>query len=447
MFDQVVRRRFHLQRYRNGAFAKERELYLAHLCQEGRTHSRLKVVNNLLLTVASRINLAENRRFTIQELASLAEDWSRETDKPTRKPHWRHVLKTDFVFVASGWLRFLGRLTGPVQGPFARHLDEFLKYLKEERGFAEVTLDNRRRSLTLFFDWLSKRDGSLAGIKPTDLTAYFSFYGHSWKRTSISFHVQSLRSFFRYAGSRGWCQQNIAKTIEAPRLYTLENLAQGPSWNDVQRLIQSTRGTGAVQIRNRAVILLLAVYGFRIGEVCKLRLEDINWEAERIHLQRPKQRKLQKYPLAIEVGEALIRYLKEVRPHSKHREIFLSLRQPYRPLSTGGLSAMVQVRVKRLGLQLPHYGPHALRHACATHLMSEGFSLKEIGDYLGHVSVAATRIYSKVDLPALREVADFDLSEVVKHAEHCEQSSTPILPRGSLAALREVAHIGLGGLL
>ena len=79
--------------------------------------------------------------------------------------------------------------------------------------------------------------------------------------------------------------------------------------------------------------------------------------------------------------------------------------------------------------------------------MSEGFSLKEIGDYLGHVSMAATRIYSKVDLPALREVADFDISEVVRYAEQCQQSSTPILARGSLAALREVARLGLGGLL
>jgi site-specific recombinase XerD len=447
MFEQVVKGRSHLERYRTGAFAKERELYLTHLYEEGRSHQRLQIINSLLLTVASRIDLTADRKFTLQELAILAEDWSRETDKPTRKPHWRHVLKMDFVFVASGWLRFLGRLADPPPGPFARHLDEFLKYLKEERGFAEVTLDTLRRSLTMFFDWVSKHNGSLAAIKPPDFTQYFSSRGHSWKRTTISFQVQSLRSFFRYAGLREWCHQNIAKTIDAPRLYTYENLQQGPSWSDVQRLIKSTNGNSSVQIRNRAVILLLSVYGFRIGEVCKLRLGDIDWEAERIHLQRPKQRKLQEYPLAKEVGEAIIRYLKEVRPHSQHREIFLSLRQPYRPLSVTGLGTMVSVRLRKLGLQLPHYGPHVLRHACATHLLSEGFSLKEIGDHLGHVSVAATRIYSKVNLPALREVADFDLCEVVTYAEHCDRVSTPIFPRGSLVALREVARLRLGGLL
>ena len=297
MFELVVKRRFHLEQYRAGPFANEREQYLTHLWQEGRSQSRLEFLNNLLLKVASRIDLAGDRKFTPQELVALAEEWSRETDKPTRNPHWRHAPKADFLFVASSWLRFLGLIANPESpGPFAQQLEEFLKYLKEERGFAETTLNNRRRSLKLFFHWLSKRDASLAAIKPTDITAFFFSRSQSWKRVTISFHVQSLRSFFRFAGIRGWCMENIARTIEAPRLYTYENLPQGPRWSDVQRLIESMCGNIPVQIRNRAVVLLLAVYGFRIGEVCRLRLEDIDWETERIHLQRPKQRKLQEYP-------------------------------------------------------------------------------------------------------------------------------------------------------
>jgi site-specific recombinase XerC len=70
--------------------------------------------------------------------------------------------------------------------------------------------------------------------------------------------------------------------------------------------------------------------------------------------------------------------------------------------------------MKRLGIKsLPHHGPHALRHACAAHLLSENFTLKEIGDHLGHSSPVATRIYAKVDLTGLREVADFDLGGVL----------------------------------
>ena len=69
----------------------------------------------------------------------------------------------------------------------------------------------------------------------------------------------------------------------------------------------------------------------------------------------------------------------------------------------------VSRRLHALGVPLPHYGPHALRHACATHLLERGLSLKEIGDHLGHRSPEATRIYAKVDLAGLRAVGDFDL--------------------------------------
>jgi site-specific recombinase XerD len=70
---------------------------------------------------------------------------------------------------------------------------------------------------------------------------------------------------------------------------------------------------------------------------------------------------------------------------------------------------VVSSRLEPLGIQVPHHGPHCLRHACASHLVSAGLSLKEVGDHLGHRSAYATRIYAKVDLAGLREVADFDL--------------------------------------
>jgi site-specific recombinase XerD len=64
---------------------------------------------------------------------------------------------------------------------------------------------------------------------------------------------------------------------------------------------------------------------------------------------------------------------------------------------------------RRLGVELPHYGSHSLRHACANHLLHEGLSLQEIGHHLGHKHPDTTRIYAKVDLASLREVADFDM--------------------------------------
>ena len=153
--------------------------------------------------------------------------------------------------------------------PYKDHLQEFLTSLKQERGFAEATIVNRERSLRPFLAWLVAQDVPLSTVSPVVITKYFTgIVAGRWKRTTISFHVQSLRSFFRYASSRGWCAAGIAESIDAPRVYTYENLPQGPAWED--------NGTLPVQIRSRCAILLCSVYGLRVGEVCCLRLEDID---------------------------------------------------------------------------------------------------------------------------------------------------------------------------
>jgi integrase len=165
----------------------------------------------------------------------------------------------------------------------------------------------------------------------------------------------------------------------------------------------------AADIRDKAIVMLFAVYGFRSTEVATLRLDDIDWEQGLISVARVKRRGRQTYPLIPIAGNAIIRYLQEVRPQSSYREIFLTLVPPYRPFSLGALYPVVGNRMVKLGIHTHHHGPHSLRHACATHLVSEGFSLKEVGDHLGHRSSLSTRIYAKVDLPSLREVAKFDI--------------------------------------
>jgi integrase/recombinase XerD len=224
---------------------------------------------------------------------------------------------------------------------------------------------------------------------------------------SVATSAKALRAFFRHAAVRGWCAASIA--IDGPRLFQHESLPAGPPWPDVQRLIASTGGDSARDIRDRAILMLLATYGFRSGEVASLCLEDVNWENEIISISRPKPRRAQEYPLVNEVGEAILRYLEKVRPRCARRETFLTLKAPFRRLSQGALYHLVSKRLGALGIHVPRRGPHSLRHACAGRLMAEGFSLKQIGDHLGHRSAEATRIYAKVDLAGLREVADFDL--------------------------------------
>ena len=114
-------------------------------------------------------------------------------------------------------------------------------------------------------------------------------------------------------------------------------------------------------------------------------------------------------PLLPIVGNAIVRYIKEVRFNKSKKEyLFLCKRAPHEQLSTSTIYNLVKKELKDKGLELRHYGPHSLRHTCATHLINTGHSLKEIADLLGHVGLDTTRIYAKVDIKNLRKVADMN---------------------------------------
>lgn len=194
-----------------------------------------------------------------------------------------------------------------------------------------------------------------------------------------------------------------------PRIYRDEGLPAGPSWTTVQRLLAGVAGDCPKDVRDRALLLLFAVYGWRSGEVSHLCLEDIDWKRECISVTRSKSYRAQVYPLTTGVGEAILRYLQEVRPRCQRREVFLARNAPWRPLSQGALWHIVADRLRQFPETSVHQGPHSLRHACATRLVSEGMTFPEISNHLGHRSVNSTRIYAKIDLASLREVGRLDL--------------------------------------
>lgn len=250
----------------------------------------------------------------------------------------------------------------------------------------------------------------MSAITFADIDAFLESKGkQGWTRASLAALASSLRSFFRFAEARGWCAPGITAVIEAPRIYAREGILEGPGWDDVQRLLVATSGDRPADIRDHAILMLLAVYGLRRGEVAELRLDDLDWEGELIHIARPKQRRAQRYPLLPVVGEAILRYLREVRPRCGHRALFLTLGAPIRPLSAPSITPIAHAHLSRLGLTLSPRGAHCLRHACASHLLASGFSLKQIGDHLGHRSANSTLSYTKVDLVGLRQVAELDL--------------------------------------
>jgi integrase/recombinase XerD len=181
----------------------------------------------------------------------------------------------------------------------------------------------------------------------------------------------------------------------------------------VQEILDVTAGDHPTEIRDHALLMLFAIYGVRSKEVARLRFSDIDWDRDRIVFTRSKGARQDEFPLPPTVGAAIIRYIKEARPKSSFREIFLTRHAPIGPLSGGAIWFAVSRRLRTRAPLLRQFGPHSLRHACATRLINQGLTLKEVGDHLAQRDPDVTRIYAKVDLVRLREVATFDLGELL----------------------------------
>jgi site-specific recombinase XerD len=284
--------------------------------------------------------------------------------------------------------------------------------MRDERVLAPATVELRCTQVRSFLGDLWKRRITLQNLSIRDLDQIVAsrFNENRWSRRTIKMHLEVLRGFLKYGQEQGLCSSGLAAQIIAPRIYKGENLPAGPDWETVKHLCASTETNEPGDIRDRAILLLLAVYGLRASEVERLTLDDLDWEKERIRVRRSKSSgRTDVYPLTQDLALAILRYLKEVRPQVHFREIFVKLIAPLRPLTAQAIGKMVSRRLKPMGIRIKYHGAHALRHACACRLLAEGLSMKEIGDHLGHRSVFATAIYAKVDLNGLREVANLSL--------------------------------------
>lgn len=417
MFQHLFKRSDALAKHRNRPLADERSRYLSHCANQGMSRSTLLQIAGHLLVITDALRLGERPDEMITP-AEIAAEATRRANrrKSCSRSRRKHTGPDAFITHATHWLKFLGRWQPPPVSPrpYADYVAAFADYMRRERGLSHGLIRRYCQVAQEILDHLcaSRRFEEVTPAQVDDALVH-KFKESGCARVTMRGDVSALRVFFRYAQTQGWCHNDLAQGIRGPRVFSQESLPRGPSWVDVQRLLASVGDKTPKAIRDRAILLLLAVYGCRASEVVRLRLGDLDWEQELIHFTRSKSSRTQTFPLSRTVGDAILRYLQDSRPRSPYREVFLRRIAPIRPLACQSLWIIVAQRLRALGVSLRHYGPHSLRHACATHLLEQGFTLKQIGDQLGHRHPDSTRIYAKVDLGGLRRVADFDIGDIL----------------------------------
>ena len=412
MFDQLFSKPSAVVHHQAAPYATERERFLDECARRGYSRGILKKLAARLLVAAHELQSHGGLPASLDDLESAAD---RVAQLWSTKSKYGGAYRESFLRATRQWLKFIGQLRLPVERPrsYAGLLDDFAQFLTEERGLSDRTIMNRRWNASRFLAWLCERNRRLADLKLRDIDAFLhAMRDKGVSKVSMKVHTDGIRAFLRHAERKTWCPAGLANMLAGPRLYRERGLPLGPSWEEVKKLVADASSKRPVDIRDRAILLLLTEYGLRAGEVAALRLDDIDWEHDRITVQRPKQRRSQVYPLVPEAGAAIIQYLKEARPRCAARELFLKLKAPIGPTTSTSLYHVVANRLKRLGIRASHLGPHALRHACAGRLVAKGMPIKGIADHLGHSSLDSARIYAKVDFEGLREVAALDLGEV-----------------------------------
>lgn len=418
MFSQLFQAEATIRSYRQAPLARSRLEYLTHCAERGYALATLRQTAYWQLVAVRTLELQAATKVTPAQIETAADGWAsgklpsrsvRKGPRTTRQP---------LVRVATQWLGFAGLLDSAAAAPHPHgdQVAQYAEHMRHERVLAEQTIAGRCRQAEEFLTRHCPRQDSLRTLSAADLDEAIARKAgpDGCGRATLRSYQYDLRQFLRYAAVQGWCDPQLAESIHPAPAYQLESLPAGPAWQDVEQLLRQMDGEGAAHARAKAVLLLCAVYGVRSGEICRLRLADLDWQRETILFRRSKQGGQHLFPLQRSVGEAIIRYLRQGRPRRPGRpEVFLTLRAPVKPLTGAALWHIVSQQLRRLERPLRHWGPHALRHAHATRLLQQGFQLKEIGDCLGHRDPAATAVYAKVDLAGLRQVADFSLEGVL----------------------------------
>ncbi len=416
MFEELYFYAGVIRRHREAPLANERAAYLKQSAARGVSQRTLLRQARYVRCVAVELPvLLPGQSFTPAEVRILARNWASRRSGGNQDPNPRGAME-NFRCVATDFLRSLGRLEPdqPAEdlGEFEAKLDEFVSTQQERHWRSEATRQAGRWQIRRFLAYLKQRRLDFYEISADDVDAYYKHASLRWKRSSLRRSASALRKWFEYGEQRGWSRPGLAATVQVPRVYRDEGLPMGPAWETVGRMLDGTIGDSPGVARDRAIILLLSVYGVRSGEVRRLRLDDIDWACDRIQIMRSKSGRLQQVPLQAAVGEAIAEYVWRHRPRSSERTLFLTLRAPYRPLSQGGLYDVVARHYPVGEAPCQGRGPHGLRHACARHLVESGHSFKETGDHLGHRSPDSTRTYAKVALTSLRLVALEDLGDL-----------------------------------
>lgn len=413
MVNLLVERKFDKVKLIVAPFFQERISFLNEYRLSGYKKETLRRYAQYQIHLIEFLRLKNTQMVTDEEIFAAAKKWKNYSNPGLHKKSGSKWNDTFFVTVAKKWLTTMNMYKVEETKSISDiRIEKYLQDL-QYRGYSYATLTSSLRSLHRFYDMIGKQNTE-EPITLADIDKCIEKYTlcRTNRRTHKT-HVSRIRSYLHYAAEQGWCQPGVYEAVVLPRIYKEENLPSFMPWGMVQTILQRMKNAkGKSARRNYTIFLLLATYGLRCSEVANLKISDIDWRKEQIHIQRAKGGKSQTFPLLHSVGEEIIEYLRCGRQNDSHSDsLFFCTKAPFRPITSHAIYGIVRRELH--DVEIKHRGPHSLRHSYATFLINNGQTMKEVGDLLGHKRIDSTRIYAKVDFQSLREVSNINFDDVL----------------------------------
>jgi len=392
------------QRLRSGAHGELVERYASRLVEERlvrfSTWRCLNVVSGLLSWIAGR-------RSKLGDLNEQA------VERYLRHRGGRQSIQSGDRAALKRWLSVLreaGAIAPLAPTPLTPHeqiFKEFDTYLRSDRGLAPKSVVRHIPVIRMFLHEVCSRGArDLCKISQEDVIRYIERHAQDWSPRTGKTMCWSLRAFLRYLHHRGLNARPLADCVPSMRRWKLVTLPTYLSAAQVWKALDGCDRDTVLGRRDYAILLLLAKLGLRACEVATLTLDDINWRTCEI-LVRAKGRQRARMPMPPDVGAAIVAYLRNGRPKSSCRRLFVRTLAPHVGFASGcAITAVAKSSLARAGIEgCAHRGAHIFRHSLATELLRSGATLSEIGQLLRHENHDTTRIYAKVHINALRTLS------------------------------------------
>ena len=296
----------------------------------------------------------------------------------------------------------LGDSQPETNDPGSELVEAFADWLRHQRGLAPVTISSYRSHAAAIVNTLGPDPAryDVASVRRFIL-AHLSNYSPCYAKATGS----AFRVFLRFLAVRGQCPPELVDAIPKIANWSLTEVPRHLSEEHVEAVVGAARSQTRREIRDRAILLLLARLGLRARDILELRLGDLDWERGLVRVVG-KGRRESWLPLPQDAGDAVLEYLENGRPRSSHEQLFLRARTPFDPITSNATVCLV-VRNAIDRAEIDHPGctsSHVFRHSLARRLLAQEVPLEAIGVVLRHRNVQTSAKYAKLDTSTLGTV-------------------------------------------